>query len=84
MLHSPDDTVLGYLIEGNAVLRRKVKPEQSRKVPRYRLSLTVGVGRKIDLLAFRCLFFERGDKLLLVGKRDILRLEAVSDIDAEA
>ena len=70
-------------VECDALCFRRVKPERHRKVPAYRFTLTVRVGRKQDEVALLCFLFQFVDKLALAAYVDILRLKAVFDINTQ-
>ena len=52
-------------------------------MPAYRLAFAVGVRREIDFGVLGDSLREALDGLFLFGRDDVLRLEAVLDVDAE-
>ena len=83
VLYRVTDSTLRYLVKGNTadLLRRDI--ERRNKMPRYRLSLAVGVGCEIDLIGILRFLFQLGDKRTLAAYVYIFRLEAVFYIYSE-
>ena len=83
MLDRVLDRGLGQLVEGDAVSLFRIDPERRCEMPGNRLSFAVRVGREEDLGGVLRLFFQFLDHVSLSADVDIMRLEAVVDIDAE-
>ena len=83
MGHALLDALLCDLVKGHAVGRSGVQPQNVRQMPADSLALAVRVGRKQDAIALFGLGLQLLDKLLLALDRDIFRLIAIFDINAQ-
>ena len=76
------DRLAGDLVEDHP-LDRDLGLEHLQQVPGDGLALAVLVGREEELVGVLERPLELGDLLLLVGVDDVVRLEAVVDVDGE-
>lgn len=84
MLHAVCDAGLGDLVEGHAVLIGEVQVEQVGQMPGDGLPFAVGVGRKIDVIAFFSLLLQLGNQLFLALDDLVFWLEIIFDVHAQA
>ena len=82
LLERTQDRVLGDLMEDHP-LDRDLRLQHLDQVPRDRLALAILVGREEELVGVGEPLLQVCDDLLLVGVDDVVRLEAVRDVDAE-
>ena len=83
MAHTVLHTCFGDLIELHSLAIILGQPENVREVPRNRLSLAVGVGREINIVAFFGKSLQLLDELFLALDDIILRRKMVFDVHAE-
>ena len=83
MGHALLDALLRDFVKGHAVGRSGVQPQNVRQMPADGLALAVRVGRKQHAIALFGLGLQLLDKLLLALDRDIFRLIAIFDINAQ-
>ena len=76
------DRLLGDLVEDHP-LDRDLGLEHLEQVPRDGLALAVLIGGEVELVGVLEQPLELGDLLLLVRVDDVVRLEAVVDVDGE-
>ncbi len=81
-LHRGGDGLAGDLVEHHP-LHRDLRFEHFGQVPGDRLALAVFVGGEVQLVGALEKLLEMVDLLLLVGRHDVERLEAVGGVHAE-
>ena len=83
VLDGLEDRGLGDLVEDHPVHRDALRLQLVEEVPGDRLALAVLVGGEVELVGVLEQALELGDVALLVARHDVVRLEAVVDVDGE-
>ena len=78
-----EDRRLGDLVEDHPVHRDALRLQLVEQVPGDRLALAVLVGGEVELVGVLEQALELGDVALLVARHDVVRREAVVDVDRE-